>query len=71
VCQRRPDCQIRRRSVGWPVRVHGGDTDQATFDAIGPLVSLAVVDGAGHALPHEQPDLLRALVTHWLTYGDM
>jgi len=31
-----------------------------------PHASLAVVDDAGHALPHEQPDLLRALVTDWL-----
>ncbi len=31
-----------------------------------PHATLAVVDDAGHALPHEQPDLLRALVTHWL-----
>jgi pimeloyl-ACP methyl ester carboxylesterase len=31
-----------------------------------PNATLAVVDGAGHALPHEQPDLLRALVTEWL-----
>jgi pimeloyl-ACP methyl ester carboxylesterase len=31
-----------------------------------PHASLAVVDDAGHALPHEQPDLLRALVHHWL-----
>jgi pimeloyl-ACP methyl ester carboxylesterase len=31
-----------------------------------PHASLAVADDAGHALPHEQPDLLRALVTHWL-----
>jgi pimeloyl-ACP methyl ester carboxylesterase len=28
--------------------------------------SLAVVDDAGHALPHEQPDLLRALVAEWV-----
>lgn len=28
--------------------------------------SLAVVDDAGHALPHEQPALLRALVDEWL-----
>ena len=32
-----------------------------------PRASLAVVDDAGHALPHEQPDLLRALVDEWLT----
>jgi pimeloyl-ACP methyl ester carboxylesterase len=31
-----------------------------------PHASLAVVDDAGHALPHEQPDLLRALLTEWL-----
>jgi pimeloyl-ACP methyl ester carboxylesterase len=31
-----------------------------------PHASLAVVDDAGHALPHEQPDLLRALVADWL-----
>ncbi len=31
-----------------------------------PHASLAVVDDAGHALPHEQPDLLRALITEWL-----
>jgi pimeloyl-ACP methyl ester carboxylesterase len=32
-----------------------------------PHASLAVVDDGGHALPHEQPDLLRALVAEWLT----
>ena len=31
-----------------------------------PHASLAVLDEAGHALPHEQPDLLRALVADWL-----
>lgn len=31
-----------------------------------PRASLAIVDDAGHALPHEQPDLLRALVAEWL-----
>jgi pimeloyl-ACP methyl ester carboxylesterase len=31
-----------------------------------PHASLAVVDEAGHALPHERPDLLRALVNDWL-----
>jgi pimeloyl-ACP methyl ester carboxylesterase len=31
-----------------------------------PRASLAVVDDAGHALPHEQPDLLRALLGEWL-----
>jgi pimeloyl-ACP methyl ester carboxylesterase len=32
-----------------------------------PHATLAVLDDAGHALPHEQPELLRALLTHWLT----
>ncbi|MFD6891225.1 alpha/beta fold hydrolase [Streptomyces sp. NPDC059957] len=31
-----------------------------------PHASLAVVDDAGHALPHEQPQLLRALLAEWL-----
>ncbi|HEX6919665.1 MAG TPA: alpha/beta hydrolase [Actinomycetes bacterium] len=31
-----------------------------------PRATFAVLDRAGHALPHEQPDLLRALVTEWL-----
>jgi pimeloyl-ACP methyl ester carboxylesterase len=31
-----------------------------------PHASLAVLDQAGHALPHEQPGLVRALVTEWL-----
>ncbi|GLV91451.1 MULTISPECIES: alpha/beta fold hydrolase [Streptomyces] len=31
-----------------------------------PHASLAVVDDAGHALPHEQPELLRALLADWL-----
>lgn len=40
----------------------------AAADLIGhyPHASLAVVDDAGHALPHEQPDLLRALLGEWL-----
>jgi pimeloyl-ACP methyl ester carboxylesterase len=31
-----------------------------------PRATFAVLDRAGHALPHEQPDLLTALVTDWL-----
>ncbi len=31
-----------------------------------PRATLAVLDDAGHALPHEQPELLRALLTEWL-----
>ena len=31
-----------------------------------PHATLAVVDDAGHALPHEQPALLRALLAEWL-----
>lgn len=35
-----------------------------------PHATLAVVDDAGHALPHEQPDLLRALCAEWLARVD-
>lgn len=31
-----------------------------------PHATLAVADDAGHALPHEQPELLRALLVEWL-----
>ncbi|MTD13558.1 alpha/beta fold hydrolase [Nakamurella sp. YIM 132087] len=31
-----------------------------------PGATLAVLDHAGHALPHEQPELLRALIGEWL-----
>ncbi len=31
-----------------------------------PRATFAVLDVAGHALPHEQPELLRALVVEWL-----
>ena len=31
-----------------------------------PRAAFAVLDRAGHALPHEQPGLLHALVTEWL-----
>jgi pimeloyl-ACP methyl ester carboxylesterase len=35
-----------------------------------PHATLAVVDDAGHALPHEQPELLRALFAEWLARVD-
>ena len=35
-----------------------------------PRATFAVLDRAGHALPHEQPGLLRALVTEWLERVD-
>jgi pimeloyl-ACP methyl ester carboxylesterase len=31
-----------------------------------PSASLAVLDDAGHALPHEQPEILRALLLEWI-----
>ena len=39
----------------------------AEFAVTLPHATLAVVDDAGHALPHEQPALLRALLAEWLT----
>ena len=35
-----------------------------------PRAALAVLDDAGHALPHEQPELLRALLRNWLARVD-
>ena len=35
-----------------------------------PHASLTVADDAGHALPHEQPELMRALLTEWLARVD-
>lgn len=35
-----------------------------------PRASLAVLDDAGHALPHEQPEILRALLAEWLARVD-
>ncbi|WP_025347382.1 alpha/beta fold hydrolase [Nocardia nova] len=35
-----------------------------------PHASLAVIDDAGHALPHEQPGVLRALLTAWVTRAE-
>jgi pimeloyl-ACP methyl ester carboxylesterase len=35
-----------------------------------PHASLAVVDDAGHALPHEQPEVLRAVLVEWLARVD-
>lgn len=35
-----------------------------------PRATFGVLDRAGHALPHEQPELLRALVPEWLDRVD-
>ena len=45
-------------SVGWAAA--------ADLLALYPRATLAVVDGAGHALPHERPDVLAALLRDWL-----
>jgi len=45
-------------SVGW--------SDPATLVDVYPHGTLAVLDGAGHALLHEQPDVVAALLRHWL-----
>ena len=31
-----------------------------------PRATLAVLDGAGHALPHEQPEVLACLLAEWV-----
>ncbi len=44
----------------------------AAADLLGhyPRATLAVLDGAGHALPHEQPELLAGLLREWLARAD-
>src|SRR3954452_17482046 len=44
----------------------GGDAAATDLVDHYPHASLAVLDDAGHALPHEQPELLRALLVEWL-----
>ena len=43
-----------------------GHAAAADLLEVHPRATLAVLDGAGHALPHEQPALLAALVLEWL-----
>lgn len=43
-----------------------GHTDAAELLACYPRATLAVVDGAGHALVHERPELVGALLVDWL-----
>jgi pimeloyl-ACP methyl ester carboxylesterase len=57
----------------WPTLVVTGRQDSTVGYARAwelleqyPRATFAVLDRAGHALPHEQPELLRALVTDWL-----
>ena len=48
----------------------GGDsTAAAAVDLLGrcPRATLVVVDGAGHALPHEAPSVLGGVLDGWLT----
>lgn len=64
---------IHTPAYGGPALVVAGRLDStvgyaAAADLIHryPHASLAVVDNAGHALPHEKPELLRALLVDWL-----
>lgn len=57
----------------WPTLLVTGRQDSAVgyagaWDllAVYPRATFAVLDRAGHALPHEQPGLLRGLVAEWL-----
>lgn len=60
-------------AYGGPAVIVAGRLDStvgyaAAADLAGtyPHASLTVADEAGHALPHEQPELLRALLAEWL-----
>jgi len=61
------------RAYHGPTLVVAGRQDStvgyaAALDMVGhlPRATVALVDGAGHALPHEQPELLAALIDDWL-----
>lgn len=43
-----------------------GSAAAADLAAEYPHASLAVLDDAGHALPHEEPELLRVMLVDWL-----
>jgi len=43
-----------------------GYADSAELLERYPRATLAVIEDAGHALMHEQPELLAALVSDWL-----
>ena len=60
-------------AYGRPTLIVAGRQDStvgyaAAVDLLGhyPRATLAVLDGAGHALPHEQPELLAVLLQEWL-----
>ena len=62
-----------RAPYRWPTLIVTGRQDSTVgyaraWELLGhyPRATFAVLDRAGHALPHEQPELLRALVTEWL-----
>ena len=57
-----------------PTLVVAGRLDSTVGSAVAvdlldehPRATLAVLDDAGHALPHEKPELLGALLADWLT----
>jgi pimeloyl-ACP methyl ester carboxylesterase len=63
----------RRQSYTGPTIIVAGRLDSTVGYAASvglledyPHASLAVFDDAGHALPHEQPELLRVVVLEWL-----
>jgi pimeloyl-ACP methyl ester carboxylesterase len=64
-------------AYGGPTLVVAGRLDStvgyaAAVDLLGhyPRATLAVLDGTGHALPHEQPELLAGLLHAWLVSTD-
>lgn len=64
-------------AYGGPTLVVAGRQDStvgyaAAVDLLGtyPRATVAVLDGAGHALPHEQPHPLAALIDDWLTRAE-
>jgi pimeloyl-ACP methyl ester carboxylesterase len=69
----RPDARAHLASVGCPVLVMCGDSDQLTppenareIAALIPAASLVMVPECGHMLTMEKPDLVNAGLLQWL-----
>jgi pimeloyl-ACP methyl ester carboxylesterase len=69
----RPDARVHLASVGCPVLVMCGDSDQLTppqnareIATLIPAASLVMVPECGHMLTMEKPDLVNAGLLQWL-----
>ena len=69
----RPDARLHLASVGCPVLIMCGDSDQLTppenareIAALIPSAQLVIVPQCGHMLTMERPDIVNATLLQWL-----